>query len=192
MAIWLYVNGERMKIQPLLFLLLFAGIGSVSAQAGKEHTPALIQSRKFTFFATSATPQYSAELARIISSIPGSTGSKVSLNAAFSQLEFKKDTLEAFLPYFGRSQGVISSIDPDDQGIRFTSTDFTYSEEKGKKGNFIISMVVNDTPERPRMVLEVTTHGYATLSVNFNSRSPITYSGYIDKSILPKKKKKAI
>lgn len=178
-----------MKKYILTVLFVSATLISAFAQAGEENTPALIKSKNFTFYATSATPQYNAEIARVLRSIPGSTGAMVSLSPTQSQLEIKKDTISVYLPYFGRSHGIILPMDRDNQGIRFTSTDFKYKEVKGRKGRQTITMIIEDNPERPRMMLDISASGYATLSINLNSRSPISYSGYVDKTDPPKKKK---
>ena len=178
-----------MKKYILTVLFASATLFTTFAQAGKEKTPALIKSKNFTFYATSASPQYSAELDRVLRTIPGSTGSKVSLNPVMSQLEIKPDTISAYLPYFGRSQGVITSIDPDDQGIKFESTDYSYTEVQGKRGNRTITIIINDDKDRPKLILDISSTGYATLGVTFNSRSQISFNGYVEKTIPPRKKK---
>lgn len=176
-------------MKSLLFSILFlcAGIFSASAQAGKDEIAALVKSRNYTFYANDATPQYSAELSRVMQSIPGSTGSKISLNPVMSQLIVQRDTVSALLPYFGRSQSVLVPSDPNDQGVEFKSTDFIYKETHGKKGNYTISMIINDDKDRPKLLLFVSASGYATLDISFNMKSHISFSGYIEKTRIPRK-----
>lgn len=173
----------------LLFSILFvsAGIFSASAQAGKDEIAALIKSRNYTFYANDATPQYSAELDRVLRSIPGSNGSKISLNPVMYQLIVQRDTVSALLPYFGRSQSVLVPSDPNDQGVEFKSTDFIFKETAEKKGNRTITIIVNDDKDRPKLHLFISASGYATLDISFNTKSHISFSGYVERTRVPRK-----
>ena len=86
------------------------------------------------------------------------------------------DSLITYLPYFGRAYNI--SIDPNDNGINFTSTDFKYKAEEKKKG-WDISISPKDGKSVSQLWLNVSRDGYATLQVTSNNRESISFNGYI-------------
>jgi hypothetical protein len=102
-------------------------------------------------------------------------GTRIQLSGEYS-LKVFKDTLIAYLPYFGRAFS--APLDPSDAGIKFTSTDFTYSQEKHRK-NWDITFTPTDAKDVKQLILSVFDNGYATLQVNSIRRDPVTFSGYI-------------
>ncbi|MDP9081495.1 MAG: DUF4251 domain-containing protein [Bacteroidota bacterium] len=94
-----------------------------------------------------------------------------------------KDTIVAYLPYFGRV--TLAPSDPSDGGVKFTSTNFSYVEKPGKKGGFDITI----TPKENNMQgskdvrylrLNISENGYASLQVFSNNRDPISFNGTIE------------
>jgi hypothetical protein len=92
-------------------------------------------------------------------------------------LEVSKDTIVAYLPYFGRAYS--APIDPSQGGIRFTSTNFTYTTSPRRKGGWDVSMKFKDAKDVQQMMLTVTQDGYATLQVTSVNRQSISFNGYI-------------
>ena len=89
-----------------------------------------------------------------------------------------KDSLVSYLPYFGvaYSAPIASSRSPLD----FTSTDFTYTSQAGKKGKNSINITLNDNfTDAQELYLDVSSSGYATLNVRFNNRQSISFYGQI-------------
>ncbi|RZL14759.1 MAG: DUF4251 domain-containing protein [Pedobacter sp.] len=171
-----------------LFIALFLFAGTVAfGQAGAEKLPGLLKSKKFTFYATSALPQNSAEIARAMRNIPGGSASNIQLDALIYDVVVKPDTISSWLPYYGRTY--VPSLDRDDRGIIFDSKDFTYEETTSKKGVTTITMKFNDVKLHQRMMLTITKSGYATLNVTSVDRSNITFNGYVDATKPPKAKK---
>ena len=162
------------------FLMLAAVFTAVqaSAQTDKETTAKLVDSKTLTFNATSAQPLANADLNAILSRMPGGQGGgNIQLNGAMYDLKITKDSVVAYLPYYGRAY--TATMNPDDSGIRFKSKDFTYKVEQKKKGNWIITINPKDVKDGQRLTLNVGTTGYAMLNVINNNRQAITFSGYI-------------
>jgi hypothetical protein len=94
-----------------------------------------------------------------------------------------KDTLVAYLPYFGRAY--VAPINPDDAGMMFTTTHFDYKVVESKDG-WDISIQPKNAKDVQKLFLTVTKDGYATLRITCLNRDPISYQGYVEA-----KKKKA-
>jgi len=103
-------------------------------------------------------------------------GRSISLTSAYD-LRVGNDTISAYLPYFGRAY--IAPMDPLDGGIKFESSDFTYQLEQARRGGWIAKITIRDARHRIDMVLQISTNGSASLSVNDVTRQPITFSGII-------------
>ena len=93
-------------------------------------------------------------------------------------LRVKRDSIIAWLPYFGRAYMDVPYNSTDD-GIKFTSTKFDYKIVEKKKGGWTITIVLNDVRRSQKLFLDVFTNGSATLQVASNSRDAITFQGYI-------------
>lgn len=94
-------------------------------------------------------------------------------------LVVSKDTITAYLPYFGRAYS--APMDPTQGGIQFTSKDFTYTTTRGKKGGWDIAFRFKDGGDVQQMGLNITQDGYATLQVTSINRQSITFNGTITK-----------
>jgi len=93
-------------------------------------------------------------------------------------LRVKKDSLIAYLPYFGRAYMDVP-YNSTDEGIKFTSTKFDYKITEKKKGGWTITIVLQDVRRTQKLLLDVFTNGSATLQATSNSRDAITFQGYI-------------
>ena len=100
----------------------------------------------------------------------------IQLDKTYS-LKITKDTIESYLPYFGRAY--TAPIFPDDSGIKFVSTDFTYKVNK-KKDMWNITIETKDTKQKTKLYLNIGSGGYASLSVQDNSRQSISFYGLIE------------
>ncbi len=86
------------------------------------------------------------------------------------ELRVKKDTVLAYLPYFGKAYtaGYGSS---SDGGIDFTSRDFKYTKEDAKKGGWTINIAPKDVKDpSQKLTLTITQSGSAYLTVSSNNR----------------------
>lgn len=105
-------------------------------------------------------------------------GGNINLTSEYD-LRVSKDTLVAYLPYFGRAYQ--APMDPTDGGIHFTSTRFTYTKQQNKKGGWDIYVKPSDAKGVEKMFLSISEDGYASLQVTSSQRDPISFQGYIEK-----------
>lgn len=162
--------------------LVFCSV-SVIAQTDKATTIKVLQNQDFVFQATSAIPMANADVNKVLSRLnnPGGSGT-INLNGSQYDLTIKKDSITAYLPYYGRAY--TASMNPDDSGTKFKSKKFNYTSVKKKRGGWTITIEPKDVKDSQKLTLDVSENGYATLFVNNVNRQPISYYGYISE---PKK-----
>jgi hypothetical protein len=152
------------KLQSLaLLLLIAAGLSSrVHAQDSKDSSiQKMIETKHYIFKAQSALPQ---------------RGGLRNLTSSYD-MQVIGDSIVTYLPYFGRAY--VAPIDPTEGGIKFTSTNFSYTTKQEKDG-WDITILPKDTRDVKQMYLSVSTKGYAKLQVISNNRESITFNGYVD------------
>jgi hypothetical protein len=98
-------------------------------------------------------------------------------------LVVSKDTITAYLPYFGRVY--VAPTDPTEGGIKFKTTRFDYKAKTNKKGGWDILIVtkdknISDMRDVQSLRLSITSTGYASLNVTSTNRDPISFDGYIE------------
>jgi hypothetical protein len=107
-------------------------------------------------------------------------GGNRSLNYDYD-LIVSKDSIIAYLPYFGRAYS--SNYGSLDNGIKFTSTKFDYKviNKKGSWDIYIVPKDVNTTDANAvlKLNLSVSADGYASLQIISLNRDPISFNGYI-------------
>lgn len=161
----------------LMIAVLLTGI-QASAQTDKETTTKLVNSQNFVFNATTASPMANAELNAIMSRIPGGqSGSLIQLGGNRYQLVVEKDSLSAYLPYFGRAY--TATMNNNDSGIKFNSTEFTYETKKKSKGSWVVTIKPKNEIDAQTMTLNINENGFASLNVNSNNKQAISFNGYI-------------
>jgi len=174
-----------MKRLNLILSLAFLLLGFQSfAQTNKETTVKIVADKNYTFVANTAMPMSNNDISRVLAMMPGSQGGG-SINLTGSQYDVKvtKDSIVAYLPYYGRSFS--APMDPTQGGIKFTSKDFTYTESKNKKGSYTIQINTKDVKrENYRFTINISTNGYASLTASSMNKQPIIFNGYLDE---PKK-----
>ncbi len=143
-----------------LFLLLSA---AVTAQDREQSSiQQAIETKNFIFRASSATPQ---------------RGSIRQLTIEY-ELVVRVDTVNSFLPYFGRA--FTAPFNPSDGGIKFTSTDFVYSANEKKKGRWEIEINPKDVSDVTTLYLTVFDNGRASLRVSSINRTAISFNGFVE------------
>ena len=153
-------------MKSLLILLsslsFLVGAEGQTKQADKESaTRDLVESKRFVFTVQSISP------------LRG--GSRQATSTW--DLTIKPDSLVSYLPYFGRA--FAASMDPTQNGLNFTSTDFQYSMQRAKKNGWNITILPKDANDVQKMTLSIGSTGYGTLQVVSNNRDPISFYGYI-------------
>jgi len=163
-------------IKLFFVLAIFAGSTNITiAQTTKKEKQAakaakikeLLDARNYVFNANYVIPQ---------------RGNSRSINYGYD-LVVSKDTVTAYLPYFGRV--TLAPTDPSDGGVKFTSTNFDYTTKQAKNGSYNITITPKDAGTQGSkdvryLRLNVSTSGYASLQVISNNRDPISYNGDVE------------
>lgn len=148
-----------------------------NAQTDKAITAKIVATKNFVFVATSAIPMNASDINNVLSKMNGNTGGgSISLTGSGYELKLTPDSVIAYLPYYGRS--FTAPIGNDENGIKFTSTNFNYESTKSKKG-WRVTVSIKDTKDSQRLNLNISENGYASLDVSSNTKQSITYNGYI-------------
>lgn len=121
----------------------------------------LVNSKEFVFETTRAMPQ---------------SGRSINLTTNYIA-EFHPELIKADLPFFGRAYSGIG-YGGTDAGIKLDGKPTVYSIEKKKK-NYVIKADVRGESDSFSLILLIYFEGSATLSVNSNNRSSISYDGDI-------------
>lgn len=121
----------------------------------------LVEEQNYYFLAQTALPSG-------IHSIPLSYG---------YNLKVSKDSITAYLPYFGRAYS--APIGMDEGGIHFTSTIFDYDRKEDKKGWKIDIKILDKSQNGYQLFLEISESGSASLLVSDNNRQAISFMGVL-------------
>lgn len=172
-------------LKSLLSTILIIVSTQAFAQTNKETTNKIVKEKNYTFVANTAIPMASNDISNILSRLPGGQGGG-SINLTGSQYDVRvtKDSVVAYLPYYGRSYS--APVPSSEGGIKFTSKDFSYTESKNKKGGYTIQINTKDVKqENYRFTINISTNGYASLMASSINKQPINFNGYLSE---PKKK----
>lgn len=95
-------------------------------------------------------------------------------------VKIKKDTLDSFLPYFGRAYQ--APIDPSKGGIMFKSLNFSYSVTDKSKDEWQIYIEPKDNSDVRMFIFQIFGNGKATLNIQNTHRDPISFYGHLQKN----------
>ncbi|PWK77378.1 uncharacterized protein DUF4251 [Mucilaginibacter oryzae] len=127
----------------------------------------MVEAQNFVFKATNASPM---------------RGGNRQLTSDYD-FTVGKDTVVAFLPYFGRAF-VAPNPGTTDGGIKVNTTRFSYSSvQKGGGWNIIIKPKdknIADWRDVQSFNLSISQDGYGSLQVISTNRDAITFTGYIE------------
>ncbi len=147
-------------------LTLFLLSCSTGKQVGVMN-PALeeaIATDSWLFIAEQSTPQFG--------------GNRGGLDAGY-EVKCSKDVLQSILPYYGRSfsgGGAYTNQGPLD----FKTGEFTITKEKGKKNSWILVIRPASIPDVREYRLTVFNNGTASLDVQLNNRTPMSFRGHLE------------
>lgn len=157
---------QLLKISTAIFfsaLFIFCNIEKTFAQNADTYTiiSDKIAKKDFVFVAQSLTP----------------IGGKLRILTSEYDVKITADSITSYLPYFGNAQEAPSSS--DDAGIIFTSTEFGYTYEAGKKKSWDVSIKFRDQRNTAQFSFIIYDNGEASLNVTSMLRDPISFRGYI-------------
>jgi hypothetical protein len=92
-------------------------------------------------------------------------------------ITISKDSVLSYLPYFGRAYR--APYNPDEVGLKFTSTKFDYTKTPNKKEGWDILIKPKDNTEVQQLSFTIFDNGSASLQVLSANRDPISFQGYI-------------
>ncbi|MDH6310108.1 hypothetical protein M2451_003000 [Dysgonomonas sp. PFB1-18] len=104
-------------------------------------------------------------------------GRAINITSSY-ELKVTKDTISAYLPYFGRAY--TAPYPTDEGGIKFVSTNFSYETKDNGKGQWYTTIGIKDDRRNVQLTLDIGNTGYATLTVRDNTRQPISFYGRIE------------
>ena len=155
-----------MKTFVRFFSILLIGVmGFVPVDAQETDAATLksiLQNKNFTFRAQSAWPLQ---------------GTVVQLTAGYD-MRVLQDSINAFLPYFGRAYTACYSTE---NWIKFISKKFDYKLKEKHKGGWELTIKPTDTRDITELTYSISTNGYATLQVISNNRQAISFYGIVEK-----------
>lgn len=150
----------------LLASILIAGMLSACSapgeiQGGTNDVLSMLQERRYQFVPQTANP----------------TGARTRQLTADFFLQVSPDTIQSYLPYFGRAFS--APITPGTGAMDFTITNFEYNVTQGKKDRQEITIRPRGGTDVREMTLYVYPNGNASLIAMSNNRQPISYNGHV-------------
>lgn len=176
----------RHLILKYVFILGFISVVSISCSTTKPKTQLPdfewnLDGQTLVFYAQTATPLpdqmlMSSEIQRILP--PGSSANNIQLNGNSNFIVFSKDSIQSFLPYYGRVF-MTNGVNPQKSALELVSTQFKVQKQSSRKGITYINWTFNDQRDLNQMQISVGKNGYATVQCRFNFRQPISFYGQI-------------
>lgn len=165
-------------------LLILMNSCTSTANLPSAKVTELLRNGEFTFMAEQAQPS-NYDVVNVMNSLPRSSASRMlDLDYGYT-IVLKKSELRVELPYFGRMYS--PSYDTANNSYRFTSKDFTVSQQTGKKQSAVYTIITKDQPNIRRIIMEVFSSGKTYVSIDSNDRAPISYDGYLMENEAAKK-----
>jgi hypothetical protein len=127
----------------------------------QKRIEAIIDAKEFDFHARIALPQGSRS---------------VNLTTNPNYVKFRPDNIESYMPYFGTGYSGIGLS--GDAGLKFEGKPEEFKVSK-EKDSYQIKAVVKTNNDLYQLMLTVSFEGGASLYINSNNRSPISYTGEI-------------
>lgn len=152
----------RNKMITFLAMLCVAFNASAQDSSAMAMVKKWVEAKAFIFEASTMTP---------------SKGGMRQLTGVNYTVRVSGDTLISDLPYFGRVFNV-SSI-TGDNGMNFTSYQFTYDSKAGKKNKWLLTIKTKDLNADRDLSFVFFDNGTATLNITSSDRQFISYQGRV-------------
>lgn len=145
-----------------MLLALSFSIGNAQEPNNEKATiKSLVESQRYIFVAESANPL---------------RGQSIFLSPGYT-LSVSPDTIISNLPFYGRAYQ--APMNPNEAGIKFTSSDFTYTI-KEKKRTWDVFIKTKDAGTS-QINLSIGSNGSASLRVTSMDKQSISFQGHISK-----------
>jgi len=131
-------------------------------KAKADAIKALVESQHYTFIAQYANPL---------------GGGHRYLTSDYD-LKIRKDSLIAYLPYFGRAYFDVP-YNSNDGGIKFSSTKFTYKITAKKKGGWDVIIKPSDVKYMDTINMYISADGYTNVQFTITNKSAISFDGVL-------------
>lgn len=128
----------------------------------QDAVKALVESQRYTFIAQYANPL---------------GGGHRYLTSDYD-LKIRKDSVIAYLPYFGRAYFDVP-YNVNDGGIKFTSTKFTYKITPKKKGGWDVFIKSSDVKYMDGINMYISADGYTNVQFTITNKSAISFDGVL-------------
>ena len=109
-----------------------------------------------------------------VNSATGQRGRRINLTSPYG-IKVSASEVNCDLPYYG--QAYSNAGYNSGGGVNFKSTNFEYTSVDGKKGGWNITIKPKDQTDVQEIMLYISPDGYTDISITFNSRSSMRYSG---------------
>jgi hypothetical protein len=156
----------------LILLIAFSTITTAFAQtkpskadkkkAQQDAIKAMVEAQRYTFIAQYANPL---------------GGGHRYLTSDYD-LRIKKDSIIAYLPYFGRAYFDVP-YNPNEGGIKFTSTKFTYKITPKQKGGWDVIIKPSDVKYMDSINMYISADGYTNVQFTITNKSAISFDGIL-------------
>jgi hypothetical protein len=151
-------------LKSLVSFLLIANLAYAQDKATESTDfKTLVDNKSFVFAAQSANPMR----ARTVQLSPGYT------------IKVSADTVIADLPYYGRAYS--APMNPSETGIKFTSSDFTYTIKDRKKNGWDVAIKAKQGTRSHQIFLTISSNGSCSARVLSSDKESISFDGYIQK-----------
>lgn len=107
-------------------------------------------------------------------------GGNRNLDAGY-EVKCTRGKLQSYLPYYGRSYSGTGAY-TNQRPLVYKTEEFTITKEKGKKNSWVIILRPAGVTEIREYRMTVFSNGTATLDVQLNTRTPISFSGRLEVS----------
>jgi heme/copper-type cytochrome/quinol oxidase subunit 2 len=131
-------------------------------KAKQDDIKAMVESQRYTFIAQYANPL---------------GGGHRYLTSDYD-LRIRKDSIIAYLPYFGRAYFDVP-YNPSEGGIKFTSTKFTYKITAKKKGGWDVIIKPSDVKYLDTINMDISADGYTNVQFTITNKSAISFDGVL-------------
>ncbi|WP_142786154.1 DUF4251 domain-containing protein [Changchengzhania lutea] len=175
---------KKILITLIVFGIVSCGSSFRSTKKTSEALDAMVSNKRFKIVSTSAQPQVTNAMQQLGNTGifgPGNTAGNISLIGNANFLTMTKDSVMAYLPYYGERQ--FGGGYSNKTGIEFAGIPKGLQITKGQKSDYAISFKIDDKNSRSenyQIYIKLFPNLTSTIDINSTQRFNIRYSGTVD------------